>query len=63
MDYKLKDDLNHFFTVYTNNVSYELRSKLPPELARAVELILDDELDLLHRSTMNRLEEHFRTGF
>lgn len=63
MDYKLKEDLNHFFSVYSNNVSEELRSKMPPALARAVEHILDEELDLLHRSTMNRLEEHFRTGY
>lgn len=63
MDYKLKEDLNHFFTVYKNNVSYELRSKMPSDLARAVERILDDELDPFHQSIMNRLEEHFRTGF
>lgn len=63
MDYKLKQDLDHFFSVYKNNVSYDLRSKMPPDLVRMVERIVDDELDLLHQSTMNRLEEHFRTGF
>lgn len=36
---------------------------MPPDLARAVEHILDDELEPFHQSIMNRLEERFRTGF
>lgn len=63
MDYKLKQDLEHFFSVYQGRVSDNLRSKLQPDLARLIEQMLDNELDLLHESVMNRLEEHFRIGF
>lgn len=61
MDSRLEQDLDHFFTVYQNNVSGELRAKLAPALARAAEDIMSNELDLLRRSTMDRLEEYFRS--
>lgn len=63
MDYKLKQDLEHFFSVYRNDVSNNLRSGLRPDLARLIEQMLGNELGLLQESVMKRLEEYFTSGF
>lgn len=60
MDYKLERDLDHFFSVYQNDVSDELREKLAPALFRVAEDIVNNNLDLLRRSVMKRLEESLR---
>lgn len=62
MDYKLKQDLEHFFSVYQSRVSDNLRSGLHPDLAHLIGQMLDNELDLFHESVMNRLEEYFKIG-
>lgn len=59
MDYKLQQDLNHFFQVYRNNVSDMLRQKLPSAAAMVIEKELDEELALFRTSVMNRLEDEF----
>lgn len=63
VDHKLKQDLEHFFSVYQGRVNDNLRSGLRSDVARLIGQMLDSELSLFHESVMNRLEEYFRIGF
>ena len=57
MDTKLRQDLNHFFNVYQNNVGDILRKRLPPAPSALIEKEIAEELDTFHTSVLNRLAE------
>lgn len=58
MNDSLRQDINRFFSVFQNNVEYDLKRLLPPNTA-----VLDfysefqEELDSFHSSVMKRLSE------
>ena len=58
MDYRLQQDLDRFFAVFTDRVQGELHKfKATPE-AKRLDSKICEEIELLRISVMRRLEEH-----
>lgn len=61
MDYKLNQDLERFFDVFTEHVQGELHKFQATPEAKRFDKELCEEIDLLRTSVMRRLDEYFRT--
>lgn len=60
MKQQLRQDLNRFFHVYTDNVGDILRQSLPAQIGIPLESKLNEEFDSLAQSIINRIEEEYR---
>lgn len=60
LDPKLKQDLEHMFSVFRNNTEYDLRRLLPlTSQTLKYKKELESELESFKISVMNRLSEEF----
>lgn len=58
MDIRLKQDLDHFFSVFQNNTLLDLHQLVPPTPgAMRYQAELEAEIKLLQTSVLNRVEE------